>query len=143
MSLSSASRTPNQTVAGALGAVYLLVGLLGFAVTGGVDFAGEHGTHLLGIFEVNPLHNVVHLGVGIGLLAASRQPRLAAGANSLVGAVYLLVGLAGPAVSDSSADILALNAPDHLLHLGSAVVLLAVGLRGLGSRQTAVSMDSR
>lgn len=134
----SATRTLNQTVAASLGAVYVLVGLLGFAITGDVNFAGDHGAHLLGIFEVNPLHNVVHLGVGVALLTASSRPRAAAGTNAVIGAVYLLVGALGPLVSGSAADLLALNAADHLLHLGSATALLVVGVRGLRSRIVAV-----
>jgi hypothetical protein len=45
-----------------------------------------------------------------------------------VGAVYLLVFVAGLAVQGSSANILALNAADHGLHLISALLLLTVGL---------------
>jgi hypothetical protein len=45
----------------------------------------------------------------------------------LIGATYLLVGVIGPFVTDSDANILALNGPDHILHIGSAVVLLFAG----------------
>ena len=42
------SGSPNRLVAGVFGAVYLLVGLLGFAVTGFSDFAGtDTGDNLL------------------------------------------------------------------------------------------------
>ena len=54
----------NRAVAAAFGAVFLLVGLIGFAVTGAVGFAGREGTALLGLFDVNPLHNIVHLPSG-------------------------------------------------------------------------------
>ncbi|WZH38920.1 MAG: DUF4383 domain-containing protein [Microbacterium enclense] len=122
------SSSPNRLVATIFGAVYLLVGLLGFAVTGGVGFISNEGGLLLGIFEVNPLHNIAHLLIGAALLVAGlANARAAKGVNTTVGAVYLLLGIVGFFLS-GPANILALNVPDHFLHLASAVVLLGVGL---------------
>jgi hypothetical protein len=125
------SRSINQLVGYAFGAVYLVVGLLGFTVSGGHAFAGEHGGHLLGIFMVNGLHNVVHLLVGALLIGGAAAGAAAAkGVNTLVGAVYLLVGVVGVIIGSGSANLLALNAPDHALHFASAIALLAFGLAG-------------
>jgi hypothetical protein len=121
------SASPNRLLATVFGVVYLLVGLLGFAVTGFSDFAGTKGDTLI-VFDVNPLHNVVHLAIGALLLAASRSVGSAKGANTLVGGVYLLVGIVGLFLTDSDANILALNGADNVLHLASAIVLLGVGL---------------
>ena len=111
------------------GAAYLIVGLAGFTVSDGHSFADHDGGKPLGIFMVNPLHNVAHLAVATLLLAAAyagvRTARLA---NLTVGAVYLLLGVAGLFVLSSSANILALNSPDNALHFASALVLLGVGL---------------
>ncbi|MEN2741683.1 DUF4383 domain-containing protein [Microbacterium sp. X-17] len=121
--------SPNRLVATIFGAVYLLVGLLGFAFTGGVGFVATQGGLLLGIFEVNPLHNVVHLLVGAVLLVAGLTRVAAAkAANTTIGAVYLLLGIVGFFLVGTGANILALNTPDHFLHLVSAIVLLGVGL---------------
>jgi hypothetical protein len=121
--------SPNRLVATIFGAVYILVGLLGFAVTGGVTFVATSGGLLLGIFEVNPLHNVVHLLVGAALLIAGLTRVAAAKAtNTTIGAVYLLLGIVGFFLVGTDANILALNTPDHFLHLVSAIVLLGVGL---------------
>jgi hypothetical protein len=121
-------RSANVLVGYVLGAVYLLVGLLGFAVTSGVGFAATDGGSLLG-FEVNPLHNVVHLAVGAALVLAARQgPAASRAVNTAVGGVYLLVGVLGLFILDSSANILALNGADNVLHVASAAVLLGVGL---------------
>ncbi len=118
-----------------LGAVYVLVGVLGFTIVGGVGFAATDGRHLLGIFETNPLHNLVHVAVGAALLlAAGRGARLAAAANTLVGAVYLLVAAAGLFALDSKANLLALNGADNVLHAGSAIALLVIGVAARGSR---------
>jgi hypothetical protein len=121
--------SPNRLVATIFGAVYLLVGLLGFAFTGGVGFVATKGGLLLGIFEVNPLHNVAHLLIGAALLIAGLTRVAAAKAvNITVGAVYLLLGIVGFFLVGTGANILALNTPDHFLHLASAIVLLGVGL---------------
>lgn len=122
------SQSANRLVGGVFGAVYLLVGIAGFFVSSGADFAGTEGGTLI-VFEVNPLHNIVHLAIGAVLLgAASSSVRAARGANTTVGAVYLLVGLLGLFLVGSSANILALNGADNVLHFASAVLLLAVGL---------------
>lgn len=121
------SSSPNRLLAIVLGAVYLLVGLAGFVVTSGVGFAATEGENLL-LFEVNPLHNVVHLGIGAALLLASRSVSAAKAVNVTVGAVYLLVGVVGLFLVGTAANVIALNGADNVLHLGSAILLLGVGL---------------
>ena len=119
----------NRIVGVVFGAVYLLVGLLGFAVTGGVSFFATSGGLLLGIFEVNPFHNVAHLLIGAALLIAGlASTRAAKGTNITIGAAYLLLGIVGFFLTGTMANVLALNTFDHFLHLASAIVLLGVGL---------------
>ncbi|MEJ6490622.1 DUF4383 domain-containing protein [Leucobacter sp. USCH14] len=121
--------SPNRILGVVFGAVYVLVGLLGFAVTGGVGFVATEGGLLLGIFEVNPLHNIAHLLIGAALLLAGlANVRAAKGVNGTVGAVYLLLGIVGFFIADTAANILALNTADHILHLGSALILLVVAI---------------
>lgn len=121
--------SPNRLVGVIFGAVYLLVGLLGFAVTGGVDFIATKGGLLLGIFEVNPLHNVAHLLIGAALLIAGlSNARAAKTTNGIIGAAYLLLGIVGFFIAGTALNILALNTFDHFLHLASAIVLLGVSL---------------
>jgi hypothetical protein len=120
--------SPNRLVATVFGAVYLLVGLLGFAVTSGVGFAAAEGANLI-IFEVNPLHNIIHLAIGAALLLAGVKGTASARTvNTAVGAVYLLVGVLGLFLLASPLNIIALNGADNVLHLASAVLLLGVGL---------------
>ena len=121
--------SPNRLVATIFGAVYILVGLLGFAVTGGVEFLATEGGLLLGIFMVNPLHNIAHLLIGAALLIAGlASARAAKTVNIVVGATYLLLGIVGFFLVGTALNILALNTFDHFLHLASALVLLGVGL---------------
>jgi len=123
------SSSPNRLVATVFGAVYILVGLLGFAVTGGVGFLATEGGMLLGIFMVNPLHNVAHLLIGAALLIAGLvSVRAAKTVNIVVGAAYLLLGIVGFFLVGTALNILALNAFDHFLHLASAIVLLGIGI---------------
>ncbi|WP_243229592.1 DUF4383 domain-containing protein [Microbacterium sp. CIAB417] len=123
------SSSPNRLVATVFGAVYILVGLLGFAVTGGVGFLATEGGLLLGIFMVNPLHNVAHLLIGAALLVAGlMSARAAKAVNIVVGAAYLLLGIVGFFLVGTALNILALNTFDHFLHLASAIVLLGVGI---------------
>ncbi len=127
-SRTSATSSVNRLVGYVLGAMFLLMGVLGFAVTSGVGFAARDGNTLLG-FEVNPLHNIVHLLVGaVLLLGATRGVAAARSANIAIGGTYLVVGLIGLFILDSSANILALNSADNVLHLVSAAVLLGAGL---------------
>ena len=120
--------SPNRLIATVFGAVYLLVGILGFFVTAGVGFFATEGNALI-IFEVNPLHNIIHLAIGAALLSAGMKSVSAAkGVNTTVGAVYLLVGVLGLFLVGTSLNIIALNGADNVLHLASAVLLLGVGL---------------
>jgi hypothetical protein len=119
----------NSLVAFALGAVFVLVGLAGFLVSGSHRAVGAEGGDLLGVFQVNVLHNIVHVAVGAALIAAaivgSRAARLA---NTVVGAVYLLLFVAGLVLIGTSANIIALNGADNVLHLVLGLALTAVGV---------------
>jgi hypothetical protein len=129
-------RSPNRVIATLFGAVYVLVGLLGFFWVNDVPFAGPgNGSNaILGIFEVNPLHNIAHLLIGSALLIAGAGTAASArAANSTVGALYLLLGVVGffltaPDGGRSPINFLSLNVPDHILHLATALLLLATGL---------------
>ena len=117
-----------QWLALALGVVYTLVGLVGFAVTGFDRFAEHTGETLLG-FEINPLHNIVHLAIGLLGLAMWRRLdttrtygwMLAVG----YGAAFVL-GLV--IIGDEDKNFLSLNVADQFLHIGSALVGLAMAL---------------
>ncbi|MCU1417041.1 MAG: hypothetical protein JWP32_1215 [Schumannella sp.] len=135
------STSPNRLLATIFGIVYVLVGIAGFFVTSGVGFFDTSGGLLLGIFEVNIFHNVAHLLIGAALLIAGLSGvRPAKTVNSVIGAAYLLLGIVGLFIVGSAFNILAINGADNVLHFGSAVLLLAVGLgaeRGTRSAATA------
>ncbi|MCU1514003.1 MAG: hypothetical protein JWO10_1093 [Microbacteriaceae bacterium] len=134
------TRSPNRLLATIFGAVYLLIGVLGFTVTANTGFFSTQGGLLLGIFEVNIFHNVAHLLIGAALLIAGLSSvRAAKTVNTVVGAAYLLLGIVGLFITGTDFNILALNVPDHVLHFGSAVILLGVGLGADKSTRAAVA----
>lgn len=106
----------------AFGAIYLAVGLIGFALTGFDDPVATHG-HLLVIFEVNPLHNAAHLAIGAILLgAAAATTRLLRIVVAAVGVTYGILGVVGLGLVGTDANLLALNHADNVLHLVTAAV---------------------
>jgi hypothetical protein len=122
----SSGWTPAQKFAGVFGVVYLLVGIAGFAVTGFSDFAGHH-SHTLLIFAVNPLHNVIHLALGILWLACAPRHRAARGANVVIGVVLGLVTVLGFFGGMGMLGMAGLADPDNFLHLITATLALYFG----------------
>ena len=64
-------KTVPEILALAFGAVYLLVGIVGFFITGFDDFFGHTDETLL-VFDINPAHNVVHILIGVAGLVLGR-----------------------------------------------------------------------
>ncbi|TFB88256.1 DUF4383 domain-containing protein [Cryobacterium algoricola] len=127
-----------------VGAVFLLVGVLGFipGVTSNIALltgAGhESGALLLGVFQVSILHNIVHLLFGIAGLAFARSARGAR--NYLIGGgvIYLLLWLYGLFVDpSSSANFVPLNNADNWLHLVLGIGMIVLGVTLGRSRSTA------
>lgn len=125
MADSGRSRSLNQLVGLVAGAAFLLAGLAGFLVTD--EFVGQEGDLLLGL-QVNGLHNVVHLLIGIVLLVGATSLKTARAANLVIGIAYLALAAVGPFLTGTEANIIALNVADHGLHLVSGVVLTAVAV---------------
>ncbi|MBG0564069.1 DUF4383 domain-containing protein [Actinoplanes aureus] len=131
----TSARSPVRTAALAVAATFLLVGLAGFipGLTtdyGDMTFAGHHsGAHLLGIFQVSILHNIVHLLFGAAGLVLARS---VSGARAYLiggGAIYLVLWLYGLVVGqDSAANFVPVNTADDWLHLVLGLGMIALGL---------------
>jgi ABC-type transport system involved in multi-copper enzyme maturation permease subunit len=137
---------PVQRFAQVFGAVYLLVGLLGFAFTGFGDFAATSDDKLL-LFGVNPLHNIVHLAIGLVGLALWRRLDTARTYGWLLAAGYGLAFLYGLfAAGNSDINFLSLNGADNGLHLVSTLAGLAIALwpanRTVSARSDAANRSS-
>ncbi len=105
-----------------------MVGVLGFFVTGFDNFAGETNETLL-FFEVNPLHNVVHVIIGLAGIALWNTLAQARTYGWLLAVGYGAVFVYGLfAVGSERLNFLSLNVADNWLHLVSALAGLAVAL---------------
>jgi hypothetical protein len=125
-----AVRRLNGGTAFAFGAVSVLAGLAGFVVSGGHHAVGRDGGLLLGVFQVNMAHNVVHIVVGAVLIAAGIVgTRAARRANLAVGVAYLGLFAVGLFIMATPANIIALNGADNVLHLVLGAALTAVAVR--------------
>jgi hypothetical protein len=95
-----------------------------------MTFAGhESEAKVLGLFQVNVLHSLVHLLFGVAGLAAARSRD--ASRLYLVGggALYLLLWIYGVAIDlDGSANFVALNEAVNWLHLLTVVGMVGAGV---------------
>jgi hypothetical protein len=117
-----------KTYANLLGAVLTLVGILGFIGTLTPNLSGTSTPALLGIFAINPIHNVIHLASGVvGLAAANtaggRYARLFAG---VFGTVYGLVTVVGFIQGTTVLGLIPVNLADNVLHVAIAASALGV-----------------
>jgi hypothetical protein len=130
-----ATRSVPQLIALAVGAAYLLAGLAGFLVTGFDDWVGTDADETLVGFAVNPLHNVVHLVIGVTGIALSRTTATARTFGWLLVVGYGATFVYGLfAAEDDDIDILNINWADNWLHLASVLAGLAAALWPVGRR---------
>lgn len=112
-----------KKVAQVFGYVLLLVGILGFIP--GITNNGM----LLGIFNVNALHNVVHLVTGaIALYVGMGDGKGSKMYFQVFGVIYALVAILGFIAGDSAIlGIISNNMADAWLHVVIAVLALYLG----------------
>ena len=127
-------KSPAQVYALTFGLTLLLVGILGFFYT--ADFStgsasSEPGNKdaVLGLFDVNGWHNVVHILsglLGLALAGSWFGARLYAIG---FGATYLVVAAIGFAVGDGESilGLIPVNTADNWLHVAIAVLGLLAG----------------
>src|SRR4051794_12093295 len=127
-------RAPSRLFALVAGLTYALVGLGGCIVTGlGQSVLLPHAT--LVIFSVNPLHNAVHLLLGVAWLVGTRNDAWAKGANVAIGMTLGLVTVLGFGHALGFLGISGLADPDNFLHLATATLALYFGT--VGAERTA------
>jgi hypothetical protein len=129
------ARTWPELVGLAFGAIYLLIGIIGFFITGFDNFFGNEtppgahhvGENLLG-FMINPMHNVVHILIGVAGLALARTLAGARTYGWLLAVGYGAAFIYGLIAVGKDWDFLNLNAADNVLHIVTAVVGLVIAL---------------
>lgn len=130
-----AGKTWPELLGLAFGAIYLLIGIVGFFITGFDNFFGNEvapGVHhadenLLG-FMINPAHNVVHILIGAVGLALSRTLAGARTYGWLLAVGYGAAFVYGLIAVGEDWDFLNLNAADNVLHILTAIIGLVIAL---------------
>jgi preprotein translocase subunit Sss1 len=131
-----------------VGAVFLLVGILGFVpgITQNIyplSFAGHAGNDtLLGLFKVSVLHNIVHILFGVAGLAMAKDAKAAT--NYLIGGgvIYLVLAIYGAVIDNqSAANFVPINTADNWLHLVLGLGMIALGTIGLRARRGATGAN--
>lgn len=120
--------TPASLYAGLIGATLLAVGIIGFFYSASFGSPGERDA-VLGIFEVNGWHNLVHIASGIlGLLAFAAGPAASRTYALAFGAVYIVVAIWGFVIGsgESILGIIPVNTEDNILHV-------VLGVLGIGA----------
>ncbi len=117
-----------QMLALAFGVVYLLVGVIGFFITGFDAFADNTQDEMLLFFMINPLHNIVHIVIGLAGIALSRTLAGARTYGWLLAVGYGAAFVYGLIAAGQDWDFLNLNAADNVLHIATAVVGLVMAL---------------
>jgi hypothetical protein len=137
-------KTWPELLALAFGAIYLLIGIVGFFITGFGDFFGnENGAdvhhmdeNLLG-FMINPFHNVVHILIGAAGLFLARTLAGARTYGWLLAVGYGATFVYGLFAVGEDWDFLNLNGADNVLHIVTAAVGLAIALGPVNDRADA------
>ncbi len=125
-------RTPAQWYCLLGGASLLLAGLIGMLYdstfdTSKTDLQGGgalQGDKLLGIFEVNGIHNLIHIATGLLLLAVAPKRATAKTGVLAFGVVYGLVTVIGLIDGETVLGLIPVNAADNVLHIALTVAAL-------------------
>lgn len=80
---------------------------------------------LLGIFEVDAMHNIVHIASGVVAIMASTNLKWTKLYFLIFGLVYLLVGIVG-FVRGGDLFMMHVNLADNILHVGIGVLSLVI-----------------
>ena len=123
----------------ALGATLTLVGILGFVS------ALAPNSELLGIFEVDPLHNAIHIVSGVvGLTVAFTASGVYSRYFALIfGVVYGLVTVVGFIQQTTVLGLIHVNLADNVLHLLITAASIAVFALTASSASSVSSPQTR
>lgn len=113
--------------------VFISIGILGF-----VPVVTTNG-YLLGIFEVDTVHNLINLisGLVAGACAMVAGSKYVRGYFQLFGVVYALITVLGFALNGDILGVTHFNVADHVLHLAVATIFLFMGF---GTNESSVTV---
>jgi hypothetical protein len=121
-------RTPGQWYCQLAGLALLLAGAFGFISDSSFNTGDRiQGDLFLG-FEVNAIHNLIHVASGLVLIAASPRRASARVAALGFGLVYGLVAIIGLIDGADVLGLIPINPADNLLHIPLAALGIITGL---------------
>jgi hypothetical protein len=103
---------------------------VGFIFAGVAGYMPSFNTDglLFGFFEVNAMHNMIHIGSGVLAIMAATSHSLTRLYFKLLGLFYGVVAVLGFVWNgDMGMMMMHMNAADNFLHTGIAVVALYLG----------------
>ncbi|HLJ83096.1 MAG TPA: DUF4383 domain-containing protein [Candidatus Eremiobacteraceae bacterium] len=115
-----------KTLATLFGAIYLIVGIAGFIPAFGGTMSMTPSM-LFGIADVNLLHNLVHVIIGLAGLAGGRTESGGISFCKTFGIILLLIGVVG-FLTPNLLGILPIGGGDIWIHLTTGAILLIAGL---------------
>jgi hypothetical protein len=116
-----------RRIAMVFGAVFLAVGVLGLVTPGGMSMAADPAPgRIMGMFEVNLLHNIVHLAVGVWGLLASRSFNGAKMFFQVAGVVYIVLAICGFFIP-TTFGLIPIGGNDIYLHAVLGVIMAGIG----------------
>jgi hypothetical protein len=125
-----------QKVSMLFGIVFVLIGVLGFFVTGmSMDADMDTAPRLLGVFAVNAAHNAVHILFGIWGIAAARNQVDARRYCQLSGALYLVLAVLGFFLP-TTFGFIPIGGNDIALHAVLGLALTLVGFMATDDEPT-------
>jgi hypothetical protein len=126
-------RTPAQWYCLLAGLALLLAGIAGFIADSSFDTGdGIQGGELLSIFEVNGIHNLIHVASGLLLLAASPKRASAKTVAIAFGLVYGIVTIIGLIDGKDVLGLIPVNSADNVLHIALSLLGLIAGFMSRG-----------
>ncbi len=132
--------TTLQRLAQVFGWIFVVIAVWGAAVTGlSMEADPAAADRLWGLFPINFLHNIVHLGIGMWGIVAARSHGAARSYAVLAGALYIILAVMG-FFFPAGFGLVPLGGNDIWLHVILGAVLLVAGL-ALGSRPGADTVE--
>ncbi|HOY81899.1 MAG TPA: DUF4383 domain-containing protein [Rhodoglobus sp.] len=121
-------RTANRVVGVVVGALFLLLGVVGLVASAGTGLFGP-GVSLGGVVATNPALGLIQAVLGAAVLLGAVSSLVASRTvNAWSGFAFLVLGIAGLFLVGPEPNVLALTATANAVHFGASVMLLAVGL---------------
>jgi hypothetical protein len=133
-----ATSSPARLYCTLIGAVLVFAGIVGFFYEASFSTGDEiKADEVFGLLAVNGWHNLVHIAIGLVLLAAAGTA--ARTAALAVGLLYLVLGIWGLLEDDNVIlSLVPINDEDNVLHLILGVLGLGAGAATADAARPAV-----